>query len=130
MKIEFDASEVKALALDLSKAPGRIQRKAPKVMETGAFKTKRNLQRMASGHNFLSGLPSAVAYDRLDALGLSYEIGFDKGEQGSLANVAVYGTSNNSPVMGTPLDALRLELPAIMRHLSDEGEDAVLGGAS
>jgi hypothetical protein len=127
-KIEFDASEVRSLALDLSKAPGRIQRSAPKVLEVGAFKTKRNLQRMASGHRFLGGLDSAVAYDALTPL--HYEIGFDKGGVGSLANVAVYGTSNNAPVMGTPMDALRLELPSIMRHLSDEGEDAVLGGAS
>lgn len=128
MSISFDASEVKALALDLSKAPGRIQRKAPKVIETGAFKTKRNLQRMAKGHRYLSGLGGAVAYDRI--ADLEYEIGFDKGGVGSLANVAVYGTSNNAPVMGSPLDALRMELPAIMRHLGDEGEDAVFGGAS
>lgn len=127
-RIEFDASEVANLSLDLSRAPGRIQRSAPKVLETGAFKTKRNLQRMAKGHRFLGGLDSAVAYDALTPL--HYEIGFDKGGVGSLANVAVYGTSNNAPVMGSPRDALRLELPSILRHLEDEGEDAVLGGAS
>jgi hypothetical protein len=42
----------------------------------------------------------------------------------------VYGTSNNAPVMGTPMDALRLELPAILRHLGEDAEDAVLGGTS
>lgn len=124
-KIEFDASEVKTLALDLSKAPGRIQRKAPQVLKVGAFKTKRNLQRMASGHNYLSGLSGAVSYDAITPL--HYEIGFDKEGQGHLANIAVYGSVNNAPVMGTPADALRMELPAMLRHLSDEAEDSVLG---
>lgn len=127
-RIEFESSDVANLALDLSRAPGRYQRAAPKVLETGAFKTKRNLQRMAKGHRYLGGLEGAAAYDALTPL--HYEIGFDKGGVGSLANVAVYGTSNNAPVMGSPRDALRLELPAIMRHLGDEGEEAVFGGAS
>lgn len=126
--IKFDTREVKALALDLSKAPGRVQRSAPKVFEVGALKTKRHLQRMARGHRFLGGLDSAVAYDRMDGVGLAYEIGFDKGGVGSLANIAVYGSMNNSPVMGSPFDALRLELPSILRHLADAGESAAFGG--
>lgn len=124
--IEVEHSQVDRLAVDLSKAPGRIQRRLPKVLEVGAFKTKRNLQRMASGHRYLPGLAGAVSYDRLAEL--EYEIGFDKRGQGKLANVAVYGTSNNAPVMGTPLDALRMELPAILRNLADAAEDSVLGG--
>jgi hypothetical protein len=128
MRIELDSSEVDTLAADLSKAPARFQLAAPKVLERGALETKRGLQRMARGHRHLAGLPGAVAYDALTPL--HYEIGFDKGGVGSLANIAVYGTSNNAPVMGTPMDALRLELPAILRHLGEAGEDAVLGGSS
>lgn len=128
MSISFDASEVDRLSADLSKAPIRAQRSASKVFRKGAFDTKRTLARMASGHRFLDGLDSAVAYDELAPL--RYEIGFDKGGVGSLANVAVYGTSNNAPVMGTPMDALRMELPVIARHLGDDGEAAVLGGKS
>jgi hypothetical protein len=126
MTIRFDASQVNEMAADLSRAPARARRAAPKVFEVGALKTKRNLQRMAKGHRFLGGLDSAVAYDALAPL--HYEIGFDKGGVGSLANVAVYGTSNNAPVMGTPMDALRMELPSIARHLGDEGADSVFGG--
>jgi hypothetical protein len=127
--IHWDTSDVDRLAADLSRAPGRIRRAAPGVFRKGALETKRNLKRMASGHSHLSGaqpLDAAVAYDELSPL--HYEIGFDKGGTGSLANIAVYGSANNAPIMGTPADALRMELPSIMRHLGDEGADAVFGG--
>lgn len=126
-RFEWDTSEVSTLATDLSKAPNRIQRRAPKVFEVGAYKTKQNLKRMASGHEYLPGLDGAVAYDRHSDL--NYEVGFDKVGQGNLANIAVYGSVNNAPVMGTPMDALRIELSSIERHLAGEGESAVLGGA-
>lgn len=128
MSIEFDSREVNQLAIDLSKAPGRIQRSAPKTLRKGAFDVKQRLRRDASGHAYLPGLAAKAAYTEFTPL--SYEIGFDKGGQGSLANVAVYGTSNNAPIMSSPADHLRLELPTIMRYLGDDGEDAVLGGTS
>lgn len=128
MTIEFDSREVNQLAIDLSKAPGRIQRSAPKTLRKGAFDVKQRLRKDASGHGHLPYLQGKVNYDELTPL--SYEIGFDKGEQGSLANVAVYGTANNAPVMSSPADHLRLEVPKIMRYLGDDGEDAVLGGTS
>lgn len=124
-RIHFDTGEVDRLALNLSKAPGRMQRKAPKVFEVAANKVKRGMRRDASGHNYLSGLASTVNYDKLGDL--SYEIGFDKIGQGHLANIAAFGSVNNAPVLD--LNApLRRELPFILRHLADEGEDAVLGG--
>lgn len=128
MRIEFDSSEVNTLAADLSRAPGRVQRAAPKTLRKGAFDVKQRLRVDATGHNYLRGLPAAANYDELTSL--SYEIGFDKGGQGALGNVAVFGTSNNAPVMSHPETHLRLELPTIMRHLGDDGEDAVFGGAS
>lgn len=127
-RIEFDASEVRSLALDLSKAPGRIQRRAPKTLRKGAFDVKQRLRRDAEGHAYLPGLAAKAAYDEMTPL--SYEIGIDKGGQGDLGNVAVYGTSNNAPIMSHPETHLRLEMPTILRHLGDDGEDSVLGGAS
>jgi len=124
-RIEFDTSEVKQLAADLSRAPGRIQRRAPKVFEVAANKIKRGMRRDASGHNYLSGLPSTVNYDHLG--GLNYEIGFDKVGQGNLANFAAFGSINNAPVLD--LNApLRREVPFILRALAGAGEDSVLGG--
>lgn len=125
-KITWDTSEVNALASDLSKAPGRIQRKAPAVFARGALETKKRIQRDATGHGHLRGLPRHVGYDRIGLL--DYEIGFNKSGQGNLANFAVYGSVNNSPVMSSPAAHLRREIPVIMRHLGDEGEAAVFGG--
>ncbi len=126
MTFRWDTSQANRLALDLSKAPDRIQRTAPKVFYVGINKAKKNLKRDASRHDYLPKLAAHVGYDKLGEL--EYELGFNKVGQGNLANIAVYGSVNNAPVMGTPADALRLELPHIVRHLGDEGADAVLGG--
>ncbi len=126
--IKFDTSEVKRLAVDLSEAPSRLQRKAPKVMARGAFQIKKGMRKDASGHNFLSKLSYKVNYDQLDSGGLNYEIGFDKVGQGNLANIIVFGSINNAPVFDHTA-ALRRETPLILHHLGDAGEDSVFGGA-
>lgn len=127
-RIEFDTSEVKRLAVDLSQAPGRIQRKAPKVMHRAAIDVKKAMRVDASGHRYLHQFAREVNYDRLDALGLAYEVGFDKSGQGNLANIIVFGSINNAPVYDFTA-ALRRETPNIVRHLANAGEDSVLGGA-
>lgn len=125
--MHWDTSEVNRLAADLSRAPSRIQRAAPKVFEVAANKIKKSLRRDASGHDYLqSGFEFKVNYDRLGPI--AYEIGFDDEGQGELANIAVFGSVNNAPIMQSPADHARLELPHIERHLGDEGEEAVLGG--
>lgn len=122
--IHWDTSQVDLLAVDLRQAQGRIQRSAPKVFEVGANKIKRSMKRVASGHSYLPQLDQHVSYDRHGDL--NYEIGFDKVGQGNLANFAAFGSINNAPVMDHTLP-LREEIPSIMKHLADEGEDAVLG---
>lgn len=123
--MRFDESEVNALAIDLSKAPGRAQRRAPKVFARGAHEIHRGMKREASGHRYLKQLQSHVGYDRIGEL--SYEIGFNKVGQGNLANIAAFGSINNAPVMDITAP-LRRELPQIIRHLADLGEESVLGG--
>lgn len=122
----FDSHEVDQFSANLRGAPDRVQRKAPKVFEVGINKARKTLKRMASGHDFLPGLASHVGYDKHGPL--DYELGFSKVGQGDLANIAVYGSVNNAPVMGTPADALRLEIPSIMSNLVDVGADEILRG--
>jgi hypothetical protein len=124
--IRIDTSEVNRLGIDLSEAPGRMQRKAPKVFARGALEIKRRLQRDATGHGHLPHLQDFVSYDRLGLL--RYEIGFTKAGQGNLGNIAVYGSVNNAPVMQSPAYHAEREAEEIVRHLGDAGEDAVLGG--
>lgn len=120
----WDTSQVNRLSLDLSEAPGRIQRRAPKVFARGALEIKKRLKVAASGHRYLPSLDQYVTYDKVGEL--SYEIGFERRGQGLLANIAVYGSVNNAPIMMSPADAARLEMPAIERNLADAGEAAVL----
>lgn len=125
-RAHWDTSELDRMIVDLSEAPGRIQRRAPKVFEVAANKIKRGMKRDASGHGHLPDLDRHVSYDRLDALGLSYEIGFDKIGQGHLANFAAFGSINNAPVMDHTA-ALREEIPFVMRNLGNAGADSVFG---
>jgi len=125
MSLRWDTSELNELAFDLSNAPRRIQAEAPKVFEVGANKIKKSLRRDAEGHDYLqSGFAAKVNYDRLGPL--AYEIGFDDEGQGELANIAVYGSVNNAPVMQSPAYHAVLEVHNMLRHLGDEGEEAVL----
>lgn len=123
-RMSWDKTELDELALDLSKAPDRIQRRAPQVFARGAFEIKRGMKRDAGGHRFLPRLDQHVSYDRLGPL--DYEIGFDKVGQGHLANFAAFGSVNNAPVLDHTAP-LRHELPEIQRHLLDEGADSALG---
>jgi len=125
MKLEWDTSELNRLSVDLSGAPGRVQRKAPKVFARGAFEIKKRIERAASGHDYLPDLDRHVGYSKLGDL--EYEIGFNKVGQGSLGNIAVYGSINNAPVMESPAMLARPESREIERHLGDAGEESVLG---
>lgn len=122
--IRFDTSQVRRLSLDLTKAPGRVQRSAPKVLEVAANKIKRGMKDDASGHGHLPELDRHVSYTKESAL--SYEIGFDKVGQGNLANIAAFGSVNNAPVMDHTA-ALRRETPILLSKLGDAAEEAVLG---
>lgn len=124
MRIKFDTSEVDRLALDLSRAPGRIQRSAAKVMLVAANKIKKGMRRDADGHDYLPHIGYTVNYDKLGDL--SYEIGFDKEGQGNLANVLVYGSVNNAPVWNHTAPLYR-ELPHITANLGDAAAEAALG---
>ncbi len=122
----WDTTELNRLVADLTAAPGRVQRKAPAVFARGAFEIKGRIKRAAKGHGHLPQLDAHVSYDKLGPL--EYEIGFDKVGQGSLANIAVFGSVNNDPVMESPVMIARYERPQIERHLGDAGVEAVLGG--
>jgi hypothetical protein len=115
--IEFDASDLQALADDLTAAervPG-----LEAVMHRAANNIKRTMREDATGHRHLPGLPSTVNYDlESDADSVDIEVGFDKKGQGNLANIAAFGSVNNAPVMDITR-GLRIELPALEAWLGD-----------
>jgi hypothetical protein len=121
----WDTREVREVAVDLSRAPGRIQRNAGTVMRRFASRVARGMTAHASGHRYLPQLPSTVSAGQIGPL--RHEVGFEKRGQGKLAHIIVDGSVNNAPVFDHTA-SVRIELPRTADALADEGEDAALGG--
>ena len=129
MGTHIDTSDAKRLSVDLAKAPGRLQRRAPRTMKRSALEVKRRMQEDFSGHRYAGGVPFSLEFEQLDGLGLAYEVGEldSAGRQWGIAAILAFGTANNAPRVDHTA-GLRRELPSIVRHLADDGEDSVLGG--
>lgn len=125
MGVHFDTTEVDRLAADISRAPGRMQRAAPRVLLASAKRIKTGMRRDFRGHRYAPHIPRAVEYDRIGPM--EYEIGVDKqGPQGGLGNILAYGTSNNAPVVDHTA-SLRRDIPKLTSDFGDAAEDSVLG---
>ena len=112
---DFDTSELIKLADQLGDASPRLIRALRPTVERAGVGIKKRMQRAASGHRRLAGLPSTVEYDVDQGLrSISVEVGFRKEGQGNLANIAAFGTSDTPPVFDitAPLAA---EVPLFMR---------------
>lgn len=124
MGVHFDTSEVDRLAVDLTRADGRLRTRVGGALFVAANKIKKGMRRDASGHRYLPELGRHVSYDKRGQF--EYEIGIDKTGQGRLGNIAAYGTSNNAPVFDHTA-ALRRETPILVRKLGEAAQDSVLG---
>ncbi|WP_426243691.1 hypothetical protein [Nocardioides sp. LHG3406-4] len=126
----IDASEVDSLAVDMSKAPKRLQFRARRTMKRGAVNIKRYMQDELSGHRYAGGVPFSLEFEQRDADGLHFEIGEldSAGRQWGIAAILVYGTANNAPV-ADHRKALTRETPMLLSQLGADAEDSVLGGA-
>lgn len=124
--IKWDDLQLRELAVDLTEAPGRIQRAAPKALDKGADLVQQGMKKDARGHRFLPRFPRAITKSTIDRF--TREIGFETtpGTQGRLAHIILYGSVNNLPVYDYTA-ALRRSTPAIEELLAGTGEDAVLG---
>jgi hypothetical protein len=128
VRMSVDTSQANRLAVDLSQAPGRLQRRAPKTMKRSALEIKKRMQSDFSGHRFAGGVPFSLEFERRDALGLSYEIGEldSAGRQWGIAAILAFGTANNAPVVDHAA-GLRREAPTMLNHLADDAEGSVFG---
>ncbi|GAA1138373.1 hypothetical protein [Nocardioides aquiterrae] len=128
--VHIDASEVARLAVDLSEAPGRLQRRAPRTMKRSALEIKRRMMQDFSGHRRARGTELSLEMQQLDGLGLTWEIGEldSAGYRWGLAAILTFGTSNNAPVVDHTA-ALWREMPTTISHLGGDAEDSVLRGA-
>ena len=123
--LNFDHSELDALAADLVKAPAKVLPAIVPVVNRAGVKIKATMKSDASGHRHLPGLSRAVGYDvDVTATTASVEVGFAKQGQGNLANIAAFGTSNNAPVLDITR-GLYEELPYFMRAVAKAGTEAL-----
>lgn len=125
----IDDSELRTLELDISKAPGRIQRNASDVLRKAGRLIDKGMRADASGHRFLPNLQNSVSHELLDPW--TVEIGLGPTgkakDQGSLAHIIAHGSVNNAPVYDHTA-ALRRSTPAVVKMFADAAEDSVLGG--
>lgn len=133
MGTHIDDHEVVEMYRDLSKAPGRIQRRAPDVLRKGAVQIKKGMRADFAASMFSGGhrgtyhprTHMAINFDRLSRY--EYEIGVDKGGSGSLGNILAFGAGAHSGPIVDHTAALRRETPEVLRHFGELGEEAVFG---
>lgn len=123
--IELDDTDLRRLEVDLSGAPGRMQRHARDEVIKGARRVNKEMKLDASGHRHLAELPDAVSYELLTEF--EAEIGLSPGGQGSLAHIIAYGSVNNAPVYDHTA-GLRRATPSIVNSFAEAAESSVLGG--
>lgn len=124
MSYHVDTHELDELAADFTSAPGRVQRGAVRILDRSAKRVQDGQRKDATGHRFLDELAGTVGKSRVGLL--EYEVGFDKRGQGNLANILVFGSIHNGPIMSSPADHARRDVPLLERDAADMAEGAVL----
>ena len=126
MRIDIDMSEVRTLAADMAQVDSRLTRRVKPVIRRGAQNIKNQLvDEMRSSRHF-RGVAPGISYDLTDD-GYTAEIGPTKGQPGSLANVAYFGTSRGGGTVRNPEYALAEEVPGFQQALGDLAAELTLG---
>ena len=124
-EISIDAHEVRELAADFTRVPGKLSRHAIPVLSRGALNIKNQMRESfeASGNAGFRFVGRTVSYDLVtEGTELSAEIGPTKPE-GALANVAIFGTPRGGGTVADPREALEAEAPRFEKALADLAEE-------
>lgn len=120
MKISIDTSQVRNLVADLGKLDDNVSHEVPKIVTRGAVNIKKDMQEAMKktsdgGFRYVA---TQIFFDELDD-GLTAEIGPEKYGRGdgSLANIAYFGTSKGGGTIEDPKFALERETPNFIREL-------------
>ena len=119
--VEFDTSEVRKLAADLSRAPAESATAVRAVMQKASLNIKNDLrsQAQSSGIREAAALAGFITYDtKVGPGGITAEIGPTEGSSGSFAFL-YFGNSKNGPVLPDPGDALTKEAPNVEKYLGE-----------
>lgn len=126
--IEFDMSEVEALAADLAAAAAKVTAKLRPAVQADADKVKKGMQSDFGGIGHAPYFPASITFEtRVTADGVEAEVGPDKGRpQGALGNILAFGTVKNGPVADITRSA-RAAAPDLEKLLGQIGTDALDG---
>jgi HK97 gp10 family phage protein len=99
VSLEFDFSEVEALASHLEQAGRAMIPEARAVVKKGATNIKNETRAKVSHHPTWKRLAASVNYDMTgsNAVQASAEVGYDEKGQGKLGNIAEFGSSKKAP---------------------------------
>lgn len=117
---EFDTSELRRFAVDVSTAGRRAVRPVMAALERGAVQIKEQLREEMAASTHFSPVARAISYDVVARRGaVTAEIGPTTGSPGSLANIAYFGTSRGGGTVPDPRGALGKEAPRFERAVGD-----------
>lgn len=126
----MDASEIRALAADMTKASTEVAGKTVAVILKGATNIKNQMRSEAQSSPHFKGISRSIDFDMhgADLFGVGIieaEIGprHGSGEAGNLANIAywgaVHGSSRSGGTVPDPQGALDAESPRFEQALAD-----------
>ena len=125
----IDASQVKALGVDLRNAPGRKAVEIRRSMFRAGMNMKKQAAQIIADARFVDGgktnipaYPYAIDFDQLDG-GFTIEVGPNKDKnQGPLGNIFEYGGEDFAPIPHLQ-PALDAEAPRSEKALADIASD-------
>jgi len=118
--LNIDTSQLRELAADLGRIPGRVERDVEAVMKRGAQNIKEGMQAAFEGSPAFKGAARTVSYDRKGLFrSVGYEIGPTIGGAGSLAGIAVDGGANGGGGTVDVDSVLEAEGPNLERELGN-----------
>lgn len=124
MSMRLDASELRALATDLTGAVRRVNSGVDKVVARGALNIKNQLREEMGASAHFKAAARSINYDlEIGPAVVQAEIGPERGSPGSLANIAYFGTSRGGGTVPDPLLALAAEAPNVEAAIADLIDD-------
>lgn len=123
MTVSVDVSELRTLAVDLGRAPAKVQRGIRPVVSRGALEVKRKMVADLRESPSFKGVANVVSYDvKVDAGGVEAEIG---PSPTSLTHIAYFGGANGGGNTVDLLGPLGEEVGPFEDALSDLLKDVI-----
>lgn len=131
----FDDGELRQLHIDLSEAPNRVQRRAPKVLKDKVRpRLEAEVKIDSAGHmgnwfgdpatEYVTPLPPHVSSEMRGRW--EVEAGIENKGAGKLAHIIADGSVHNAPAYDAGA-SLRRTLPYAMDELAAAGEESIFG---